>query len=136
MSIIFNPHADISKGEPTIIYTKFRKSETSGALIPIVDATDEEPMELGVYAAKHLKYLKEEHPDRYTELMLLENTTEYLHNIEMTAQNRKETIIEQQKKALGVTEELKAKDQMKWVGLMNNIIQSAEEIVLAEIVYD
>ncbi|MEE1155242.1 MAG: TnpV protein [Acutalibacteraceae bacterium] len=45
-------------------------------------------------------------------------------------------MIEQQKKELGVTEELKEKNQMKWVGLMNNIIQSAEEIVLAEIVYD
>ncbi|MEE0061422.1 MAG: TnpV protein [Acutalibacteraceae bacterium] len=134
MALIFNPNADMSKGEPTITYDEYRMDK-DGAMIPVIEASDEKPMELGVYAAKHLRFLKEEQPERYTELMLLENTTEYLHNIEIRAQNRKETIIEQQKKALGVTEELKEKDQMKWVGLMNSIIQSAEEIVLAEIVY-
>lgn len=134
MAIIFNPNADWSKGEPLITYDKYIMDE-DGAKIPVVEASDEEPMVLGKYAAMHLRWLKEEQEARYTELMLLGNMTEYLHNIEEQAQNRKDTIIEQQKKALGVTEKLKEQDQMKWVGLMNNIIQSAEEIVLNEIIY-
>ena len=56
--------------------------------------------------------------------------------IERTARSRMEQITAQMARAEGVTEELKAADQMKWVGLMNNIRQTAEEAVLTELIYN
>ena len=58
-----------------------------------------------------------------------------LYTSQQTAQRRMEEIVAQMAKAEGVTEELKASDQMKWVGLMNNIQNAAEEMVLAELIY-
>lgn len=68
--------------------------------------------------------------------MLLTGTLEsHLKEIGESAQAMFERIVEQMKKAEGVTEQLKAADQMEWVGRMNNIRQRAEEVVMAELVY-
>ena len=56
--------------------------------------------------------------------------------IQQTAQRRMEQIVAQMAKAQGVTEELKASDQMKWVQMMNNLRNAAEEIVQAELIYN
>ena len=63
------------------------------------------------------------------------NVWTYLADLNEQTQNRLEAIIEQMKASEGVTEELKATDQMEWVRQMNNIRQSAEEIVLNEIIF-
>ena len=60
---------------------------------------------------------------------------EYLHGIDNDCYERMELLIEQMKDRAGITEKLKATDQMKWVGLMNNVRSAAEEIVLNEIIY-
>lgn len=60
---------------------------------------------------------------------------EYLHEIDIQCYERLELLVEQMKAGTGITEELKATDQMKWVGLMNNVRSSAEEIVLKELIY-
>ena len=59
----------------------------------------------------------------------------HLAEIQQTAQRRMEEIVAQMAKAEGVTEELKARDQMKWVQMMNNLQNAAEETVLAELIY-
>jgi len=59
-----------------------------------------------------------------------------LHEIDEAATNRMELIVRQIAERDGITEQLKANDQMKWVGLMNNIRHCAEEIVLNELIYD
>ena len=59
----------------------------------------------------------------------------HLSEMQQTAENRLELIIKQMAQAQGVTEELKASDQMQWLGLMNNIRHSAEESVMRELVY-
>jgi hypothetical protein len=60
---------------------------------------------------------------------------EYLHEVDTQCYERLELLVEQMKAGAGITEKLKAIDQMKWVGLMNNVRSSAEEIVLKEMIY-
>lgn len=59
---------------------------------------------------------------------------EYLHEVDEECYERMELLVEQMKVGAGITEELKASDQMKWVGLMNNVRSSAEEIVTRELI--
>ena len=58
-----------------------------------------------------------------------------MHEVDTQCYERLELLVEQMKAGTGITEELKATDQMKWVGLMNNVRGSAEEIVLKELIY-
>mgnify|MGYP004650564013 FL=1 len=60
---------------------------------------------------------------------------EYLHEVDEECYQRMELLVEQMKAGAGITEELKASDQMKWVGLMNNVRSSAEKIVMRELIY-
>lgn len=60
---------------------------------------------------------------------------EYLYEVDTQCYERVELLVEQMKAGAGITEELKATDQMKWVGLMNNVRSSAEEIVVKELIY-
>ena len=60
---------------------------------------------------------------------------EYLHEVDEECYQRMELLVEQMKVGAGITEELKASDQMKWVGLMNNVRSSAEKIVMRELIY-
>ena len=83
----------------------------------------------------HREYLREHNPIRFDDLCLTGELWTYLADLNEQAQNRLELIIEQMKASEGVTEELKATDQMAWVGAMNSIRNRAEEIVLAELIY-
>ena len=83
----------------------------------------------------HKEYLREHNLIRFDDLYLSEKLWTYLADLNEQAQNRLELIIEQMKAAEGVTEELKAADQMAWVGAMNSIRNRAEEIVLTELIY-
>lgn len=69
------------------------------------------------------------------ELLLDGKLNEYLHEIDEECYEMLDRIVEQMKEKQGVTEELKAENQMMWVGKMNNIIACAEEIVVRELVY-
>ena len=81
------------------------------------------------------QFLKEHRRITYTNLLTSGKLSSHLAEIQQSAQRRMEEIVAQMAKAQGVTEELKASDQMKWVGLMNNIQNAAEETVLAELIY-
>ena len=71
----------------------------------------------------------------YTNLLTSGKLNSHLAEIQQTAQRRMEQIVAQMAKNQGVTEELKASDQMKWVQMMNNLQNAAEETVLAELIY-
>ena len=99
------------------------------------DEPEGDPL-IGVWGQRHLRYLKEHRRVRYANLLTSGKLNSHLAEIQQSAQRRMEEIAAQMVKAQGVTEELKARDQMKWVGLMNSLKAQAEEIVLSELVYN
>lgn len=103
-------------------------------LIPCLTLTEEEKRFIGVWGQRHLRYLKEYRKDVYLNLLTSGKLNEYLADIEEQAQERFERIVEQMKRAQGITERLKEKNQMEWVGRMNNIQACAREIVDKEII--
>lgn len=90
---------------------------------------------IGHWGRMRWDYLKEHRPVYFNHLVLNGRLNVELAELAQQAQERYELIIEQMKKAEGVTEELKARDQMAWVGRMNNIAGRAREIVMEEIIY-
>ena len=90
---------------------------------------------IGKYGRMHREYLKEHNPMMFNDLVLDGQLWTYLADLNEQVQERLSLIVEQMKAAEGVTEELKASDQMDWVIAMNSIRNRAEEIVLNEIVY-
>ena len=96
----------------------------------------EENRPIGRYGRLHRDYLKEEHPARYSSLVLNGKLWTYLADLNERAEERLDSIIEQMKAAEGVTEELKARNQMEWVRRMNNICNRAEEIIKSELIYN
>ena len=84
----------------------------------------------------HRDYIKEHNPIRFNDLCLSGELWTYLADLNAQTQNRLERIIEQMKAAEGVTEGMKASDQMAWVGAMNSIRNRAEEIILREMIYE
>ena len=103
--------------------------------VPNLTVPEEGQVVLGKYALLRKNYLKQHRRILFVNLLTSGTLNEHLTEIEQTAQERMELITRQMAAAQGVTEELKSSDQMKWVGLMNNIRHSAEESVLAELVY-
>lgn len=91
---------------------------------------------IGHWGRMRRDYLKEHRPVYFNRLVLSGRFNIELAELDQQAQERYELIIEQMKKAEGVTEELKIRDQMTWVGRMNNIAARAREIVIGEIIYN
>ena len=90
---------------------------------------------VGKYGLMRLSYLKENHKATYQSLLVKNKLTHHLTEIDETARLRLDSIIKSLAEKENVNEELKATDQMKWVGLMNNFQNIAEEIVLKELIY-
>ncbi|MBE6575796.1 MAG: TnpV protein [Ruminococcaceae bacterium] len=95
----------------------------------------EENRPIGRWGRLHRDYLKENCPIRFNDLVLSGELWTYLADLNEQVQSRLELIIEQMKATEGVTEAMKANDQMSWVGAMNSIRNRAEEIVLREMIY-
>ena len=105
-------------------------------LIPNLKLSEQPGGNLGKYGRMRKKYLQENRPGLYNRLLLSEKLQAHLLEIEQTAQNRLEQMMPKLAQAAGATEELKASDPMKWVGLMNTCKAQAEEIILSELVFD
>ena len=90
---------------------------------------------IGPWGMMRRDYLKEHQPAYFNQLVLSGRFFTELAKLDQQAQDRYELIIEQMKKVEGVTEELKGRDQMAWVGRMNNIAARAREIVMEEMIY-
>ena len=96
---------------------------------------DEEEPTYGKYGMLRKQFLKEHRSARYQYLLLTGKLNEHLNQTDQEAREQVEMLMKQMAEKKGVTEELKVQDQMKWVGLMNNIKVSAEEIILKNMVY-
>lgn len=103
--------------------------------IPDLVLDDEPEYQIGKYGRMREHYLKEHRRTDYAELKLSGKLDEHLAEIDQTCNERMERIVKQMAEREGVTEALKASDQMAWIGAMNNIRNRAEEIVLSEVVY-
>ena len=103
--------------------------------IPVLALSSEEQRPIGKWGRMHRKYLKEHRPFLFNDLILSGQLWTYLAELNQQAQERLSLIIEQAKASEGVTEDLKAADQMAWVGAMNSIRNRAEEIILREMIY-
>lgn len=88
----------------------------------------------GKYASLRRQYLEQHRPVEFSNLKITGKLNEHLQEIDRTAHARIEQITKEMARTEGVTEKLKATDQMKWVGLMNNIRHAAEETVLEELI--
>ena len=102
--------------------------------LPDLVLREEEPI-YGKYGMLRKQFLKEHRSARYQYLLLTGKLNEHLNQTDQEAREQVETLMEQMTEKQGVTEELKAQDQMERVRLMNNIKASAEEMVLREILY-
>ncbi|MGN0136727.1 TnpV protein [Anaerotignum sp.] len=98
-------------------------------------ALPEENRPIGRWGRLHRDYLEQHHPIRFNDLVLSGQLWTYLADLNEQAQERLSLIVEQMKASEGVTEKLKAADQMAWVGAMNSIRNRAEEIVKSELIY-
>lgn len=90
---------------------------------------------IGKYGRMRQRYLKEHRPVQYNELLLQGKLHSHLLEVDEAANVRMEVLMPQLMRAAGVTEELKATDQMKWVGLMNTLKAQTEEIIRNELIY-
>lgn len=90
---------------------------------------------IGKYGLMRWKYLQRNCRRQYFRLLLDGKLNEHLHEVDKECHARVELLVEQMKAGAGITEELKAANQLKWVGLMNNVRITAEEIVQGEMIY-
>ena len=98
-------------------------------------ALPEENRPIGRWGRMHRDYLEQHHPILFNDLVLSGQLWTYLADLNEQTQERLSLIVEQMKATEGVTEELKAANQMAWVGAMNSIRNRAEEIILREMIY-
>ena len=102
--------------------------------LPLIEAPqDERP--IGKYGRMRKKYLEEHRPVLYNQLVFTGKLQEHLIEVNECCIRMKQMLVAETAKKQGVTEKLKAKDQLAWVGMMNNIDSSVEEFILSEYVY-
>ena len=88
-----------------------------------------------MWGQRHLRYLKQHRKALYTNLLTSGKLNSYLANIDKQAEDMFLRLVEQMAEREGVTEQLKAENQMEWIGRMNSIRSRAMEIVNAELIY-
>ena len=109
--------------------------EENGYLIPNLSLPDEEQVEIGVWGQRHLRYIKQHHKVLYTNLLTSGKLNGYLADLDKQAEDMFFRLVKQMAEREGVTEKLKADNQMEWVDRMNNIRSRATEIVNAELIF-
>lgn len=103
--------------------------------IPCLMLNEPDTATIGMWGRKHQQYLKEHRPVLYSDLVLSGKLHSYLADIDTQARNKLHLLVTQLAEKEGINEQLKAQDQMAWVGAMNNIRNRAEEIILQELIY-
>ena len=106
-----------------------------GFYLPNLTLPRKEEASFGRYGRLRLKYLKEHRKVLYINLLTSGELTRHLNEIDRQAREMLELLVKQMAQAQGITEQLKAEDQMAWVGAMNNIRSAAEEVVMQEVVF-
>ena len=105
-------------------------------LIPCLTIPTEEEKSIGVWGQRHLRYLKTHRKITYTNLITSDKLNSYLADIDEQAEDMFSRLVKHMAEREGVTEKLKAENQMEWVRLMNNIRNRATEIVTANLIYN
>ena len=103
--------------------------------IPCLVLDEEETQPIGMWGRKHLRYIKEHRRALYTTLLISGKLNSHLAEIDNQATEMFDRLVKQLSEKEGITEQLKAQDQMAWVGAVNNIRNAAEEIVNAEVIF-
>lgn len=103
--------------------------------IPDLKLSEQPEAPIGKYGRMRQRYLKEHRPGLYSSLILSEKLYPHLLEIDRAARERMDAMLPRMMEAAGVTEELKACDQLAWVGAMNSIRSRAEEIILSEMIF-
>ena len=103
--------------------------------IPCLVLDEEDAQPIGMWGRKHLRYIKEHRRALFTTLLISGKLNSHLAKIDNRATEMFDLIVKQLAEKEGITEQLKAQDQMAWVGAMNNIRNRAEEIVNTEVIY-
>ena len=97
--------------------------------LPCLTLPEQPKVEIGIWGKRHLRYIKQHHKIRYTNLLTSCKLTAYLADIDEQAEELFFRLVKQLAEKEGVTEQLKAKNQMLWVQRMNNIRNRATEVV-------
>ena len=104
-------------------------------LLPDVKLPEQPEYEIGVWGQRHRRFLKEHHRVRYYNMLTKCTLYPHLAEVDQQAQDMFLRLVDEMTKREGITEQLKAADQMEWVRRMNNIQNRATEIVDAELIY-
>ena len=104
--------------------------------IPCLKLPNEEQKEIGVWGMRHEDYLKSHRKVTYNRLSFEGKLNSYLYEINTHAEEMFDNLVKQFKRTEGITEQLKADNQMEWVAQMNNIRQRATEVVNNELIYN
>ena len=104
--------------------------------IPCLKLPKEEQQPIGVWGQRHLRYIKQHRKVLYFNLLTSGKLNRYLADIDKQAEDMLSRLVKQMAECEGVTEQLKADNQMEWVDRMNNIRSSATEIVNHDIIYN
>ena len=103
--------------------------------LPDLTLPTEEERPIGVWGQRRLRYLKQHHKILYYNLLTKGILNSHLAEVQQIASELEETLVKQMAQKAGLTEQIKAEDMMKWVRLMNNIRNSAQEIVKAQVIF-
>ena len=103
--------------------------------LPCLKLPEESEVHIGIQGQRHRRYLKNHHKVRYINLLTSGKLNSYLADIDRQAEAMFSRLVKQLSEKEGVTEALKAENQMLWVQRMNNIRSAAMEIVSSELIY-
>lgn len=115
--------------------TKITYTQQGDFLLPDLKLPEQPKVEIGIFGKRHLRYLERNRKILYTNMLTKGNLTAYLTDIDEQAENMFDQLVRQLAEREGVTEQLKANNQMLWVKKMNSIRNRAEEIVNHELIY-
>ena len=115
--------------------TKITYTQEGDYLLPDLKLPEQPKVEIGIWGKRHLKYIEHYRPILYTNLLTRCKLTAYLADIDEQAGDMFFRLVKQFAEKEGVSEQLKAEDQMQWVRKMNNIHNQAIEIVNSELIF-
>lgn len=104
-------------------------------MLPNLTLPEEEQKSIGIWGQRHARYLKQHHKVLYMNLLTSGKLNAHLAGIDRQAEDMFFRLVKQMAEREGVTEQLKAENQMEWVGKMNNILNSALEVINAKLIY-
>ena len=114
---------------------KITYTSHEGFYLPNLTLPRKEEASFGRYGRLRLKYLKEHRRVLYINLLTSGELAQHLNEVDQQAREMLELLVKQMAQEQDITEQMKAEDQMAWVGTMNNIRSAAEEVVMQEVVF-